>query len=118
MRAKDAVGRFGEDVAAAHLTAGGFRVLARNWRCADGELDIIGVEDGVLVVVEVKTRSTAVFGRPVEAVRPAKAARIRRLAMRWLSQNDRYWPQVRFDVVGVLRDPSGPPAIEHLRGAF
>jgi putative endonuclease len=117
MRVKDAVGRFGEDVAAAHLTAAGFTVLARNWRCPDGELDLIGVEDGVLVVVEVKTRTTASFGRPVEAVRPAKAARIRRLAMRWLAADDRYWPEVRFDVVGVLRTAAAP-RVEHLRGAF
>ena len=65
-----------------------------------------------------KTRSTAAFGRPVEAVRPAKAARIRRLAMRWLAEDDRYWPQVRFDVVGVLRGAPDGPGVEHLRGAF
>lgn len=117
MRVKDAVGRFGEDVAEAHLTAAGFTVLARNWRCREGELDLIGVEDGVLVVVEVKTRSSGSFGRPVEAVRPAKAARIRRLTMRWLAEDDRYWPQVRFDVVGVQRTAAAP-VIEHLRGAF
>jgi putative endonuclease len=117
MRAKDAVGRFGEDVAAAHLTQAGCTVLERNWRCRDGELDLVAVEDGVLVIVEVKTRSTASFGRPVEAVRPAKAARIRRLAMRWLAEDQRYWPQVRFDVVGIQRTDAAP-LVEHLRGAF
>lgn len=117
MRVKDAVGRFGEDVAAEHLSAAGLTVLARNWRCRDGELDLIAVDDGVLVVVEVKTRTSASYGRPVEAVRPAKAARIRRLAMRWLAEDERYWPQVRFDVVGVQRT-SAAPVVEHLRGAF
>jgi len=118
MRVKDAVGRFGEDTAAAYLSEAGLQVLQRNWRCRDGELDLIADEAGVLVVVEVKTRRTAEFGRPVEAVRPAKAARIRRLAMRWLAEDERFWPEVRFDIVGVLRSPSGQTSVEHLRGAF
>jgi putative endonuclease len=118
MRVKDAVGRFGEEVAAAHLERAGLQVLEQNWRCRDGELDLLAVEDGVLVVVEVKTRSTAEFGRPVEAVGPAKAARIRRLAMRWLAEDERYWREIRFDIVGVLRSQSGGTTVEHLRGAF
>jgi putative endonuclease len=121
MRVKDAVGRFGEDLAAAHLAGAGLVVLARNWRCPDGELDIVATEDDVVVFVEVKTRSTLAFGHPAEAVTPVKAARIHRLAMRWLAEHrDRVptRPQIRFDVVSVVRLAAGGPAVTHVRGAF
>jgi putative endonuclease len=85
VRAKDAIGRYGEDVAARHLTDAGLTILDRNWRCRAGELDIIAVDSGVLVFCEVKTRSSTQFGDPAEAVIGAKAARIRRLAMAWLA---------------------------------
>jgi putative endonuclease len=123
VRIKDAVGRYGEDVAAAHLRAAGMVILARNWRCRQGELDIIADDGGALVFCEVKTRSTVRFGTPVEAVSAVKAARIRRLAISWLIENREsadaaYWPQLRFDVVSVLRRRDGPPRVEHYPGAF
>lgn len=122
MRVKDAVGRFGEDTAAAYLAAAGLTLLDRNWRCAGGELDIVAQEGTTLVFVEVKTRSTAAFGDPAEAVGVVKAARIRRLAQQWLAEhrgeNARYWPQLRFDVVSVLRCAPGGPSVRHLPGAF
>lgn len=123
MRAKDAIGRYGEDVAARHLTDAGLTILERNWRCRGGELDIIAVDAGVLVFCEVKTRSSTQFGLPAEAVIGAKAARIRRLAMAWLASRreaggGEFWPEMRFDVVSVLRQRQGAAAVEHLRGAF
>jgi putative endonuclease len=123
MRAKDAVGRFGEQVAADHLESAGLRVIARNWRCRDGELDIIARDGSELVFVEVKTRSSLRFGTPAEAVDWAKAARIRRLALQWMaSDRDRgdgtYWTSVRFDVICILRRASGTPDVQHLTGAF
>ncbi|MCL2781483.1 MAG: YraN family protein [Actinomycetia bacterium] len=84
MRAKDAVGRYGEDVAARHLADAGLTILARNWRCADGELDIVARDGPALVFCEVKTRRSVAFGDPSEAVGAVKAARLRRLALRWL----------------------------------
>ncbi|MDT4926850.1 MAG: putative endonuclease [Pseudonocardiales bacterium] len=123
MRAKDAVGRFGEQVAAEHLESAGLRVIARNWRCRAGELDIIARDGSELVFVEVKTRSSLTFGEPAEAVDWAKAARIRRLALQWMA-SDRdtgggtYWTSVRFDVICVLRRGSGTPDVQHLTGAF
>jgi putative endonuclease len=121
MRVKDAVGRFGEDLAARHLVAGGMAVLDRNWRCAEGELDLV-VRDGTTVAfVEVKTRSTLGFGDPAEAVTPSKAARIHRLAMRWLAENRGTHgsaPAVRFDLVTVVRLAPGGPRVRHVRGAF
>ena len=119
MRVKDAVGRFGEDLAARHLGAAGMTILQRNWRCPAGELDIVAEDPGVLVFVEVKTRSSLSFGDPAEAVNAAKAARLRRLALIWLADHsDQYWPQLRFDVVAVLRLAPGGPLVRHLRGAF
>jgi putative endonuclease len=123
VRATDAIGRYGEDVAARHLTDAGLTILQRNWRCRAGELDIIAVEGGVLVFCEVKTRSSTRFGLPAEAVIGAKAARIRRLALAWLAAQreagtGEFWPEMRFDVVSVLRQRQGAASVEHLRGAF
>ena len=120
MRVKDAVGRFGEDLAAAHLGAAGWHIVERNWRCADGEIDLIAIDGDILVFVEVKTRSTTAFGDPLEAVDAAKAVRVRRLASRWLADNraGRGWRSVRFDVVAVVRLAPGGPALTHIAGAF
>jgi putative endonuclease len=119
MRVKDAVGRFGEQLAADALVGDGLVLLERNWRCADGELDIVAVEGSVLVFVEVKTRSTVAFGDPAEAVGRAKAARLRRLAVRWLAAHpDERWPEVRFDVVAVVRRAPDGPSVRHLRGVL
>ena len=120
MRVKDAVGRFGEQLAARALSEAGLRILARNWRCDQGELDIVAREGTTIVFVEVKTRSTTAFGTPAEAVTPAKAARIHRLALRWLDEHRAAagWGPIRFDVVAVVRCGADGPVVEHLRGAF
>jgi putative endonuclease len=119
VRVKDAVGRFGEQVAARHLEEAGFVLLDRNWRCAEGEIDIVATDGEVLVLCEVKTRSGLAYGDPAEAVGAAKAARLRRLALRWMAGQDVRWRKLRFDVVTVLRRPrEGPPVVRHLRGAF
>ncbi|MCW2494859.1 YraN family protein [Jatrophihabitans sp.] len=119
MRVKDAVGNFGEDVAVRHLAALGLTILERNWRCPVGELDIIATEGSTLVFVEVKTRSSLAFGDPAEAVTAAKAARIRRLAVQWLAEHpEQRHPDVRFDVVSVVRVGPGGLTISHFPGAF
>lgn len=79
MAAKDDLGRAGEDRAVAHLTGDGYRIIARNWRCAQGEIDVVAERDGTLVVVEVKTRSSEDYGHPfsrrsTSARRPACGA--------------------------------------------
>jgi putative endonuclease len=116
-RVKLAVGRFGEDLAAAHLEAAGLRILDRNWRCAEGEIDIVAADGRALVVCEVKTRSGLGFGDPAEAVDRVKAARLRRLALRWMAAHETGWRELRFDVVTVLRRPDGL-RVQHLRQAF
>ena len=117
-RVKGAIGRFGEELAARHLEAAGLRILDRNWRCAEGEIDIVAADGDTLVICEVKTRSGTGFGDPAEAVIAAKAARLRRLALRWLAAREVGWRDLRFDVVTVLRRPHGDPVVRHLRGAF
>lgn len=115
------LGRHGEDVAAEHLAARGLVVLERNWRCREGELDVVAAEGRRLVVAEVKTRSGTGFGA-AEAVTHVKAARIRRLAQRWLAQRHADggsgFDEVRFDVLAVLLAPGGAPRVEHYEGAF
>lgn len=117
MRAKDAVGRFGEDVAARHLARTGLVVLDRNWRCSLGEIDIVARDGDTLVVCEVKTRRGLRFGSPLEAVTEVKARRLRQLAAEWVRVHDVRPAQVRIDVVGVLAAAGDPVRIEHVRGA-
>jgi putative endonuclease len=115
MAAKDTVGRYGEDVAARHLIEQGYQLLHRNWRCELGEIDIVARDGDCLVVCEVKTRRSDAFGHPVEAVTPAKMARLRRLTARWLEHTGLHPPQIRIDVVSVVRPVSGPALVEHLK---
>ena len=101
-------------------------MLDRNWRCRDGEIDLVVLDGPVLAFVEVKTRSSTRFGDPAEAVTPAKAARLRRLAIRWLAaQRDTGdpppWREIRFDVVSIVRTGAAgdsAPAVRHLKAAF
>lgn len=116
VRAKDVVGRYGEDVAAAHVRSRGWQVLDRNWRSSEGELDLVGLDGDELVVVEVKTRRTATYGHPAEAVTARKLARVRRLAAQWLAEHDVHAASVRVDVVAVVVPRTGEPSVEHLVG--
>ena len=118
MRAKDAVGGYGERVAARFLQAGGLRVLDRNWRCPAGEIDIVAQDGDVVVFCEVKTRRSLDYGLPVDAVTPAKVRRLRVLAMQWLGAHEQPFRPVRFDVISVVPQRHGAAAVEHHRGAF
>jgi putative endonuclease len=93
-------------------------ILDRNWRCRDGEIDIVARDVDALVFCEVKTRRTTNYGTPAEAVGAGKTRRLRRLAAAWLAAHDVHAPQIRFDVIGVVPRPSGPACVEHLRAAF
>jgi putative endonuclease len=118
MAAKDAVGRYGERVAVRHLEQSGLTVLERNWRCAEGEIDVVARDGDVLVFCEVKTRSGEAYGDPAEAVVAAKAQRLRRLAVRWMAARSVVAPELRFDVVSVLRQQRGAAHVRHLRGVL
>lgn len=120
MAAKDELGRRGEELAAQYLTERGLTVLSRNWRCAEGELDIVAT-DGARTVVfcEVKTRRDIGFGTPVEAVTRAKRRRIRRLAVLWMAAlRPGGWPALRFDVIGVVLREDAAPELTHVAAAF
>src|SRR5579863_6023146 len=104
MNAKDELGRAGEQLAVEHLERAGLRVLDRNWRSADGEIDIVAATRRTLVVCEVKTRSGTRFGTPLEAVTRHKQARLRRLAAQWLVAHGVLFEDVRIDVIGILRN--------------
>jgi putative endonuclease len=116
VNAKDILGRQGEQAAVDYLERAGLRVLDRNWRCAEGEIDIVAAERGVLVICEVKTRSGTRFGSPLEAITRSKRARLRRLAIRWLVAHGVLFDEVRIDVIGLLRDQAGHFLVEHVRG--
>lgn len=117
MRAKDAVGQYGERVAVRYLEDAGLEIIERNWRCRDGELDIVARDGTTLVFCEVKTRSSTAYGDPAEAVVGVKAMRLRRLACRWLDEHPGAWPELRIDVVSVLRRRRGAAEVRHLRAA-
>jgi putative endonuclease len=116
MQPKDALGREGEEAAAEYLASQGLRILARNWRCGEGEIDIVAAEGRVLVVCEVKTRSTVRYGTPLEAITRQKQRRLRRLAVRWLNAHGVLFHEVRIDVIGLVRDQAGAFTLEHVRG--
>jgi putative endonuclease len=110
------LGREGEQAAVEYLERKGFRILDRNWRCAEGELDIVAVERHVFVAVEVKTRSGSRFGTPLEAVGRTKLRRLRKLAILWLGAHGVRYDQVRIDVLGLLHEGTGGFTITHIKG--
>lgn len=117
-----AVGRSGEEAVAQWYQARGFLVLGRNWRCSEGELDLVlGDRRGALVVFcEVKTRTSSRFGSPLEAVTPAKARRLRRLAGRWMSEARPAGlspSALRVDVAAVRPGPEGVAVVEVVESA-
>ncbi|MBO1768537.1 MULTISPECIES: YraN family protein [Allobranchiibius] len=117
---RHALGRAGEDYAVDYLRSQGMVVVERNWRCREGELDVIAFDEAhdTLVIVEVKTRRTTTFGSPVEAVTRLKAARLRHLAHAWLREHPVGVAAVRIDVVGILVRPHSAPVVEHVRDVW
>jgi putative endonuclease len=112
------VGEAGEQIACRYLEDNGFEISDRNWRTRSGELDIIARHGDMLVFVEVKTRRSRTFGEPEEAVTPAKARKIRRLASEYLASVS-HSAEVRFDVISVLLDSGGNRLeLRHITDAF
>ena len=117
--ARQALGVRGEDLAVAELKRQGMEVLARNWRCRLGEIDVIASEvvGGRLTVVfcEVKCRSGLGFGDPLEAITWAKLRRLRSLAAEWLRTTEVSAASIRLDAIGVLLVPGQAPKVTHVR---
>ena len=110
------LGKEGEDIAAAFLKKKGFRIIEKNYRTAFGEIDIIAQDRGVIVFVEVKTRSDITFGYPFEAVNPKKREKISKVALCFMKRQKKEFPS-RFDVMSITRD-RGETRIEHIQDAF
>ena len=112
------LGVAGEDAVARWYEGAGYDVLDRNWRCRDGEIDLVASRGDTLVFCEVKTRASTRFGTPFEAVTPSKQRRLRNLALRWLTDHGTHRRTMRFDVASVTRTTTDDLAIEVLEGAF
>jgi putative endonuclease len=112
------LGRWGEDLAANHLTSAGCTILARNWRTRHGEIDIIARDGETIAFVEVKTRRGTQFGLPEEALTPAKAARLTKLALAYIAQHDLVDTDWRIDLIAVQLDTRGRLLrLEHIPNA-
>lgn len=119
MSAPRMLGMRGEEAACRFLKRRGYIVLERNWTCPAGEADIVAKdEDGVLVFVEVKTRSSLEAGLPAESVTPRKRARYERIAGYFLSDYDGEECRVRFDVIALLVLGNGRALVRHYINAF
>ncbi|MCR2801070.1 MULTISPECIES: YraN family protein [unclassified Microbacterium] len=117
MAAKDERGRAGEQRAARYLEQAGWRVLDRNWRCAQGEVDIVATCADSLVVVEVKTRRSDAFGHPLEAVDERKRRRLWQLAFAWLAAHPDLVQgrRLRLDVIAITGDDPATAPLEHVQ---
>ncbi|TWG96796.1 putative endonuclease [Nocardioides sp. J9] len=115
-QARKAIGAYGEGRAARHLVELGMTVLERNWRCAEGEVDIVARDGTTLVVCEVKTRTSLVAGTPHEAVTDEKLERLKRLGERWAAEHDVTPDGIRVDLVAVMLRRRGAPTLEHVAG--
>jgi putative endonuclease len=112
------LGERGEALAADWYEAEGYEVLARNWRCRAGELDLVLGCGRVVVFCEVTTRSSTRFGAPIEAITPAKSQRIRRLAAQWMAESELRGRELRFDVASVKVERGQVPVVEIIERAF
>ena len=112
-----ALGAYGETLAARLLTDDhGMVLLDRNWRCPEGELDLVLRDGDVLVACEVKTRRGTGSGSPHEAVDDVRLERLHRLVWRWAEAHDVHPDEARVDLVAVLRPRRGPAILDHVRG--
>jgi len=118
MATKDVLGRRGEAIAADFLVSRGIAIVDRNWRCSQGEIDLVARDGEELVFVEVKTRSSVAFGHPLEAVTATKLARLRRLAAAWCAEHPGDTRVIRIDAIGVIVPADGEIEIDHLERVF
>jgi putative endonuclease len=112
------LGVLGEAAAADGYRSRGFEVLACNWRCAAGEIDVIARRDGLLVICEAKTRRGAAFGGGFEAITRRKQQKLRQLAEIYLRSCDAQPRSIRFDVASVAVSTEGRVDVELFEDAF
>jgi len=110
------LGRKGEERAARFLVGRGYKILDRNYRTPSGELDLIALHDGVVVFVEVKTRTSDAFGAPELAVTPQKQRRMIKAALGYITHRKLHQVPCRFDVVAISE--ASEHEIELIQNAF
>lgn len=110
------LGQHGENLAAEYLRKNGYQIMERNYRTRCGEVDIICLNGGELIFVEVKTRRSTRFGSPEEAITCRKKEHIKKAALSYLGQEGKSCHSIRFDVITILMGPS--PVVNHIQGAF
>jgi len=120
LASRPGTGRQAEDLAVARLEQAGMRIVARNWRRPEAELDVIADDDGTCVFVEVRSRTGEAQGHALESITPRKQAQVIRAARLYLAEVPTAARAFRFDVVAVTFDPDGraPPVVLHLPAAF
>lgn len=113
-----ALGAYGELLAARFLTRRGLVLLDHNWRCPEGEIDLVLRDGRTLVMCEVKTRTSNDYGTPHEAIDRRKLDRMRRLASCWLRAHSTHPDDIRLDLVAVIVPRTGDPEIDHVIGLW
>jgi putative endonuclease len=112
------LGNQGEQLANQFLRKRGYIILAQNYRCPLGEIDIIAKDKRTLVFIEVKSRQSLQYGQPSEAVTYRKQQQISKVAQYYITANNFGAKAARFDVIAILLPPAGAPKIEHFTNAF
>ena len=115
---KDVLGVNGEKLAVKHLKKSGFKIRDKNVKFANGEIDIIAQKGDLLVFIEVKTRKTAAFGLPIEAVKKSKRRNIVSMAEYYIFQNRLENFSIRFDIISIIWSDADKPVLDHYPGAF
>lgn len=117
---RKARGRLAEEAGACYLLKQGYVLLERNWRCRSGEIDIIAKKEGVIIIVEVRSRTVhnEQYGTPAESITPRKMKQIRETAIVYLQRTNQLDEIIRFDVLGVRMAQSKIMDIEHIVNAF
>lgn len=111
------LGKKGEELALSYLKYKKFKIIEKNLRNRFGEIDIIANDHGTLVFIEVKTRTSASFGLPIQGINQKKQERIRQLAIRYIAEKGLIEKEVRFDVLGILQT-SKQTKIDYIPNAF
>lgn len=109
------IGCVGENIAADYLVSSGYKIIARNWRHRNGEIDVIALRKNTIVAVEVKTRTGTKFGSPFESINSAKRKRLRILFGAWLAETKDRYDTARIDGIGIVIVPDSGANIEHIK---
>ena len=117
-RALQRIGADGETLVASYLEAQGIAIVARNWRIKEGEIDLVARDGGMLLFVEVKSRTSSRYGHPLESITPIKALRLQRLALAWIATHDQWGADYRIDCAAVHFRSGLKPEVEYRAGVL